>query len=134
MVLAMMHPTGESGQSQGEDRHETEPLIEPSKKSLWKKAKTHSLAEISMLLLCSLWVQDLLHQSGSKPGTGHLKYFFTTLFTAATTMQSLFNVYLELDSVVAICFIILARKPKAKKKRKNLDGQTTSPKQRGKGC
>lgn len=31
-------------------------------------------------------------------------------------MQSLFNVYLELDSVVAICFIILARKPKAKKK------------------
>lgn len=32
-------------------------------------------------------------------------------------MQSLFNVYLELDSVVAICFIILARKPKAKKKK-----------------
>lgn len=35
--LTMMHATGESGQSQGEDRHETEPLIEPSKKSFMEQ-------------------------------------------------------------------------------------------------
>lgn len=54
MVLAMMHPTGESRQSQGKDRHETEPLIEASKKSLWKMAKTLTSRNLHAAIMQSM--------------------------------------------------------------------------------
>lgn len=71
--------------SQGQNKHETKPLIQPNKKSLWMRTETlasrnpHAAINVG----CGYMAFCI---SGCNPGTGHLKWFFTTPFTVISTL------------------------------------------------